>query len=103
MCPVSRGDVLQQASPLTKLTSLEIWNFSPHQARILNADIEWHRLHALQQLYLFNLTLQLGSGFADILQLCHLSVVRFPACKVEVKDNIEAEVLAALTKKFASF
>ena len=102
-CPVSHGDVLQQASPLTKLTSLEIWNFSDHQAPIVNADIEWHRLHALQSLYLFNMTLQLGSGFADILQLCHLRVLRFPGCKVEVKDNIEAEVLAALTSKFAVF
>lgn len=29
--------------------------------------------------------------------------VRFPGCKVEVKDNIEAEVLAALTGKFPIF
>ena len=98
----SRTDVLQHAPLLTKLTALEILGVSSEAlAPIMNVDIDWHKLHALQSLSLRYVKLQLGMGFAGILELCHLSSVHFRGSTFEGKDNLEAEVLAALTNKFA--
>lgn len=69
----------------------------------VNADIEWQKLPALPSLAIWNVRLQLGMGFAGILQLCHLSSVEFTGSTFQCKDSIEAEALAALTNKFAIF
>ena len=80
-------DVIQHVTVLTKLTCLKV-SGQPHQMQRLelpdaNLDIEWHRLKDLQDLSICDvntshiLKLQLGQGFASLLQLDCLRQVSF--------------------------
>lgn len=64
-----------------------------------------YRLHALHDLSICNVQVQLCNGFAGllILQLCHLRFIQFAGSRFDGKNNIESELLAALTNKFAIF
>ena len=101
----SRSDVIQHATLLTNLTRLDIFVFCEHldEAPVVNADIQWHRLRALQTLSICSVRLKLGDGFAGLLQLCHLSSIHFTSSTFDGKNNIASELLAALTNKFDIF
>ncbi|KAL3156276.1 hypothetical protein ABBQ32_012549 [Trebouxia sp. C0010 RCD-2024] len=73
----SLDGVVQHASVLTQLTRLDISAPFEFEMSILDIDMEWHRLKALQDLSINNVVLRFGPGVAGLLQLQHLKQVSF--------------------------
>ena len=76
------GQVLQHLPLLTKLTSLYIQGPSDYASHaglnhVLDLDIDWHRLQALQQLSICQGRLHLGDNIADLVDLHQLRVISF--------------------------
>ena len=80
---ISYGQVMQHALQLTRLTRLSITGLTYSldeayvaiagneidQVYVLSIDVEWQRLQALQELFIFGCKLKLGSSVAGLLQL----------------------------------
>ena len=97
----SDGNVLQHASLLTKLTCLDIVKLveDPDQTSVLDVDIQWHRLQALQDLTIEGFGLRLGGGISRLLQLPCLRQVSFAGSTTHGPDDTEC--FAALVYSFA--
>ena len=66
---------------------------------VANVDIEWHRLHALQDLSICHVRLQLGQGTVGLLQLHHLRHISFAGSSVH--SDKDRRCFAALMQDFA--
>ena len=64
-----------------------------------NVDIEWHRLHVLQDLSICRVRLQLGQGIVGLLQLHHLRHISFAGSSVH--SDKDRECFAGLMHTFA--
>lgn len=91
----SRGDVVQHAALLTNLTRLAIFGFCEHvdEAPVVNVDIDWHRLHALQELSICSVRIQLGNEFAGLLRLCHLTSVHLRTVHLMIRRTLNLSFL----------
>ena len=92
----SNKNLIQAASLLTKLTCLNVDGVSDNlsAAPVLNIDIEWSRLHALQDLCIRNFRLELGDGVAGLPKLQHLAKIDFVCTKVH--DGRDKDLFASL-------
>lgn len=92
ICDYSHDQLLQHALLLTNLTRLHIagivqQNISiRHYVKVLDIDIEWHRLQALQELLICNYTLCLGQNLDGLLQLQHLKRISLSGSTVNEHD-----------------
>ena len=98
-CDRSRGQVLQDVLSLTRLTRLDILGLSDSLNKVLDLNIEWHRLQALQELSLCKCRLHLGHDVAGLLQLHHLRHISFAESTIDSPDDDEC--FAALMYNFA--
>ncbi|KAL3155098.1 hypothetical protein ABBQ38_011160 [Trebouxia sp. C0009 RCD-2024] len=110
---ISYGQVAQHALPLTNLTQLSIQGLpysldEPFAAMagnevdpvyVLNIDVGWHRLQALQELFLCDCKLKLGSGVAGLFQLHRLRHISFAGSTIH--DGKDHECFAALLYNLA--
>lgn len=69
--------VVQHASLLTQLTQLHISARPEYETSVLDVDMKWYRLQALQKLSIHGFTMNLGPGVAGLLHLQDLRQVSF--------------------------
>lgn len=69
--------VVQHASLLTQLTQFNISARPEYETSVLDIDMNWHRLQALQKLSIHRFTMNRGPGVAGLLQLQDLRQVSF--------------------------
>ena len=106
ICDYSHDQLLQHALLLTNLTRLHIagvvqQNISiRHCVKVLNIDIEWHRLQALQELLLCNYTLLPGQNLCGLLQLQHLKHISLSVSTVNYEHD--RKMFTDLQSKFVS-
>lgn len=95
-----RCDVLQHLLPLTKLTCLKVFGQPDwaHRLPIIDLEAEWHRLQALQEMCICQVILQLGKGFAGLLQVDCLRQISFAGSAFY--NEKDARVFAALVHEF---
>ncbi|KAL3152699.1 hypothetical protein ABBQ38_012292 [Trebouxia sp. C0009 RCD-2024] len=85
----SLAEVVQHASVLTQLTRFHISAPIEYETSILDIDMEWHRLKALQDLSINKFTVNFGPGVAGLLQLQHLKQVSFAGSRTLGEDDNE--------------
>lgn len=92
----SHDQVLQHAAVLTRLTSLYILGLDSHldEPYVLDIDIDWDRLQALQDLSICFCSLKLGHKVAGLLKLHCLKHISFGGSTVH--DGNEADCFTAL-------
>lgn len=95
----SLDSVLQHALVLTQLTRFHISAPDEYQTSMLDIDMEWHRLQALQDLSINKFTVNFGPGVAGLLQLQNLKQVSFAGSRTLGED--ENECLCALVFNLA--
>ena len=94
----SYDQVLRNALSLTRLTHLYVLGLSDY-LEVMNVNIDWCRLPALQELAICNFRLHLGQSVAWLLQLQHLRLISFEGSSQD--DDIIDECFAALIYSFA--
>ena len=98
----SDANVLQYASLLTKLTRLDVIKLvdDVDETPVLDVDIQWHKLQALQELSINRFRLCLGESVCRLLQLPCVRTVSFAGSTTDGPDDMKC--LAALVYGFAT-
>lgn len=79
--------VVQHASLLTQLTQFHISARPEYETSVLDVDMKWHRLQALQNLSIHGFTMNLGPGIAGLLQLQDLRQILFAGSRTLVEQD----------------